>query len=103
MIPSACSGGDSDTVEIGPALSVLAHTASRGGSEVVSIGLPWGLGKYGDHGGRFLKGDFFPPGEAAAGHDEGDSGVVWVGSCNEEVGRGRGKRVDKLGVACRWE
>jgi hypothetical protein len=26
-------------------------------------------------------------GEAAAGHDERDSWVVWVGSCDEEVGR----------------
>lgn len=40
-----------------------------------------------DHQGGFLKGDFFLPGEAAAGHDDGGSRVVWVGSC-DGVGRG---------------
>jgi hypothetical protein len=52
---------------------------------------------------RFFQADFVPPDEATAGYDERDSWIARVGSCDEEVCRGRGKWVDKLEVPCLWE
>ena len=83
-------GEDPDAAKTGPIMSAAARSASEGGLEGGELRAGRCLG-YRAHEGIFFQGNLFAPDDAAPGRDEGDWEVLWVGLCDEEVGRGRRK------------
>jgi hypothetical protein len=83
-------GEDPDAAKTGSIMSVVARSVSEGDLEGVELRTGRCLG-YSAHEGIFFQGNLFAPDDPAPGRDEGDWEVVWVGLCDEEVSRGRGK------------